>query len=242
MINEDKWINSTGGANTSIDDKSNHIDHHRWLNTIPNTTPSTTPKKKTYNVVRKYSLITILFVSGLLLVSAVKNETRNLEKEINILKASNNELKFNLNQTILDYEVITSPENLSALAKEYLDTDFIAYRKNQIAHLNDDKNFSKNTNIDEKNNKLAKKIKFKIKNKIEKKKTELKKLQELYSKPKTIPNEIKTQVAKKIEKKKTDMKKIYSSPKETITLEKAQKWVAVQVVKLFLGMPVIPGK
>ena len=29
---------------------------------------------------------------------------------------------------------------------------------------------------------------------------------------------------------------------ETITLQKAQKWAVVQVVKVFLGMPVIPGK
>ena len=50
------------------------------------------------------------------------------------------------------------------------------------------------------------------------------------------------QVAKKIKKKKTELKKLYSSPKEVITLEKAQKWVAVQFVKLFLGMPIIPGK
>ena len=34
----------------------------------------------------------------------------------------------------------------------------------------------------------------------------------------------------------------YGFKVETITLQKAQKWVAVQVVKVFLGMPVIPGK
>ena len=131
MINGDKWISSIGSANTSHEAESNQIDHTKWLNTIP--------KKKKYNVVRKYSLITVLFVSGLLLVSAVKNETRNLEKEINNLKASNKEIKFNLNQAILDYEVITSPENLSILAKEHLDSDFGAYKKNQIARLNEDK-------------------------------------------------------------------------------------------------------
>ena len=42
-------------------------------------------------------------------------------------------------------------------------------------------------------------MKLKIAKKIEEKKTELKKLQELYSKPETIPAEVKTQVAKKIE-------------------------------------------
>ena len=36
--------------------------------------------------------MTILFVFGLLFVSVVKNETRNLEKEINQFKASINKL------------------------------------------------------------------------------------------------------------------------------------------------------
>ena len=58
----------------------------------------------------------------------------------------------------------------------------------------------------------------------------------------SIPDEIKTQIARKIEEKKTELKNLYSSPKETVTLDKARKWVAVQVVKVFFGMPIIPGK
>ena len=73
-------------------------------------------------------------------------------------------------------------------------------------------------------------------------KTELKKLQELYSNPKSIPSEIKTQVAKQIEEKKIGLKNIYRSPKDAITLEKIQRWGVVQVVKVFLGMPMIPGR
>ena len=48
-----------------------------------------------YNSVKKYSLLTILFVIGLIFVSAVKNETRNLQKDINNLKASIDIIKFN---------------------------------------------------------------------------------------------------------------------------------------------------
>ena len=94
----------------------------------------------------------------------------------------------------------------------------------------------------EKNEKFSENLKKGIAKKIEKKRTEIRKLQELYAQPETIPGEIKIQVAKKIKKKKTALKKLYSSPKEVITFEKAQKWVAVQVVKVFLGMPIIPGK
>ena len=47
-------------------------------------------KNDNYKSVKKYSIITILFVFGLLLVSVVKNETRNLQKKINLLKAEIN--------------------------------------------------------------------------------------------------------------------------------------------------------
>ena len=184
--------------------------------------------------------MTILFVCGLLFVSAVKNETRNLEKEINNLRVSNNVIKFNLDQAILDNEVITSPENIARLAEEYLNTDFISYKKSQIKHL--DEHTETFTKPEKKNNNLKDSIKLEITKRIKKKKTEIRKLQELYSNPESIPDEVKRQVATKIEEKKNELKNLYSSPKETITFKKVQKWAAVQVVKVFLGMPIIPGK
>ena len=238
MINQDKWIDSLLKTNIKFNEETNQIDHYRWVNTIP--------KKETYNVVkkysgiRKYSLITVLFVCGLLFVSVVKNETRNLEKVINSLRASNNVIKFNLDQAILDNEVIISPENISRLAKEYLDTDFISYKQSQIRQLNGNKTTI--AKLKKENNNLPKKIKLKITKRIVATKTEIKKLQELYSKPESIPGEIKTQVAKKIEEKKNVIKNIYNSPKEAITLERVQKWAGVQVVKIFLGIPIVPGR
>ena len=71
---------------------------------------------------------------------------------------------------------------------------------------------------------------------------EIRKLQELYSNPETIPSEVKTQVARQIQQKKTELKNIYNSPKDVFTLEKIQKWGAVQLVKAFLGIPIIPGR
>ena len=244
MINQDKWIDSLPKTNIKFNEDPNQLDHYRWVNTIP--------KKKTYNAVRKYpairkystarkySFMAVLFVCGLLFVSVVKNETRNLEKVINSLRASNNVIKFNLNQAILNSEVIISPENISRLAKEYLDTDFISYKQSQIRQLNGNK--TPIAKLKKENNNLPKKIKLKITKRIEATKTEIKKLQELYSKPESIPGEIKTQVAKKIEEKNNVIKNIYNSPKDAITLERAQKWAAVQVVKVFLGIPIVPGR
>jgi len=216
MINQDKWLDSISKTIIKFNKEKNQVDHYRWVNTIP--------KKETYNVVqkysavRKYSLMAVLFVCGLLFVSAVKNEARNLEKEINSLRASNNVIKYNLNQAILDNEVITSPENISRLAKEYLNTDFISYKKSQIRQLYDDtaiisKLNKKNNNLstvklNEKSNNLSTKIKSVITKKIEKKKTEIRKLQELYSKPESIPGEVKTQIARKIKEKKIELKNL----------------------------------
>ena len=238
MINQDKWIDSLLKTNIKFNEETNQIDHYRWINTIS--------KKRTYNAVKKYSavrkytLMTVLFVCGLLFVSALKNGTRNLEKEINNLAATVNVIKFNLDQAILDNEVITSPENISWLAKEYLDTDFISYKKSQIRQLDEDTETI--IKVNEKNNNLSTKIKLEITKKIEKKKTEIRKLQELYSNPGSLPGAIKTQVAIKIEKKKIELKNIYNEPKDVFTLERVGRWSVVQIVKLFLGMPIIPGK
>ena len=64
----------------------------------------------------------------------------------------------------------------------------------------------------------------------------------MYNDPKSIPGEIKTKVAKQIQEKKFELKSLYKSPKDTINLGRVGKWGMVQVVKVFLGMPIIPGR
>ena len=63
MINDDKWINSLPNVKTKQDEELFQIDHHKWENTIP--------KKNTFNSVKKYSFMTIVFVFGLFFVSFV---------------------------------------------------------------------------------------------------------------------------------------------------------------------------
>ena len=249
MINRDKWIGSLPNVNTEFNKITNQLDHDIWINTIPKKNTYSSVKKNTYSSVKKYSIIVTLFVCGLLFVSAIKNETRNLQKIINNLEASINVIKFNLDQAILDNEIITSPENISLLAKEYLSIDLVSYKRSQIKRSNDEnKKFTKINKVrKEKINKkkiknLSDNIKTQIAKKVDKKKTEIIKLQELYSNPKSIPNAVKTQVATKIEEEKVKLKNIYNSPKDIMTFEKIGKWSMVQVVKVFLGMPVIPGR
>ena len=136
MINQDRWIKSLPGKNTNTSNLSNQLDHDKWINTIP--------KKNTTNPFQKYSAMTGLLIFGLLFVSVVKNETRNLQKEINNLESSINIIKYNLDQAILDNEVITSPENISLMSKEYLNMNLISYKRSQIENLtNENDNFSK---------------------------------------------------------------------------------------------------
>ncbi len=249
MINQDKWISSLRKTNIKFDEKIIQVDHHRWENTIPKKDTINTVKKYSFNTVKKYSLMTTLFVCGILFVSAVKNETRNLEKEINNLRASNNVIKFNLDQAILDNEVITSPENISRLAKEYLNINLTSYKRSQIKNLNDKtEEFTKVSKIKkkgtskEKIKNLSTSIKSHVAKKIEKKKTEIKKLQELYNDPGKIPDEFKTQVSKQIKEKEIGLRNIYNSPKEVFTLERVGKWSVIQVVKVFFGMPIVPWR
>ena len=241
MINQNKWISSLPGKNTRLSNTTNQLDHDKWINTIP--------KKNTHNSFQKYSLMTILFVCGLLFVSALKNETRNLQKEINKLEATINVIRFNLKQAVLDNEVITSPENISRLAEEYLNINLTTYERSQIKNLNDNtEEFTKVSKIKKKetNKKkiknLSTNIKTQVAKKIERKKTEIKKLQELYNDPKAIPDEFRTQVSKQIKEKEIGLRNIYNSPKEVFTLERVGKWSVIQVVKVFFGMPIVPWR
>ena len=216
MINHHKWIGSLPKAKKEIIETMNQLDYENSENGIP--------KKNSYNSVKKYTLLTAIFICGLIFVSLVKNETRNLQKEINNLETSIKLIKFNLDQTFLDHEIITSPENISLLAKKHLDIDLAPYKRSQIKQLNAE------------NEKL-----MRI-NKTEKEKTNIQNFKKLYSNPKSIPNEIKNHIAKRIKEKKEEIVNIYHEPKSFMTIESAGRWTVIQLVKAVLGMPVLPGR
>ena len=170
MINDEKWVKTLPRPGNNSNTANNQIDHDIWVNTIA--------KKDTNHPIKKYSLITILFISGLMLVSAVKNISRDLEKEIVSLEKSIKDIRLDLKEAVLDNEVLTSPENISLLAKEYLNTNFLSYKKSQIKDLSKKVNFSNNktTNIEkeEKVKNLSQKMKLKVAKNIEQKKEKLK--------------------------------------------------------------------
>ena len=237
MIDHEKWIGTLPIIkNKDSDHNTFSTNPDKWIDTIP-----TIPKQKTKNGIKKFSLTLVLLVIGLILVSTIKNKTRNLQKEIYDLKASISDLGADLHKATLDYEVITSPENISQTAKKYLDTELVYYKKSQIKKLHEKAENPTSLGVT-KTSKTKSKIKFKVVQKIEEKKIELQKLKELYKQPEKIPDEIKISLAKKIEEKKTELKKLYKDPKQSIDIKKIQQWGALQLVKAVLGVPMIPGK
>ena len=250
-MDPNKWVGTLPFAKVESNQKKYELDSNRWITTLPkiNYNNSSINKKNSF---KKYYVTTILFVVGLIFVSVMKNETRNLQKEINNLQASIKTLKSDIHQTTLDHYFITSPENISRLAKEHLGPNLIFYRKSQIRQLNKNKNIaiaSEKAELEKDFNEMVKDKKSEMKlifaKKIKAKKTELVKLQELYTKPESIPKELKLRVAKTIEAKKqelNELKKLYSEPKSIITSKKMQHWAGLQIVKVFLGIPIVPGK
>ncbi len=229
MMDPDTWLKTLPGNTKSQEGEKYKIEPNTWINSVS--------KKKVNRLPKKYFFTAGLFILGLVLVSVVKNITRDIEKEINILQASINELKINLHKEVLEYGFISSPENIEKLAKEHLVSNFAPYKKSQI------KQFNEIEKIKNKEDKKKKKtIAFKVAKKIDKKKKELKKLQEIYSNPSELPKKIKLQISKKIKNTKKEIKSIYYSPGELFTKERVKNWTGLQLVKLFLGIPVVPGR
>lgn len=234
-LNPNIWVKTLPNNANKNDKEKYNLDEDKWVRTIQ--------KKKTFNK-KKYFASGIILIFSIVGIISIKNETRTLQKEINNLQASINTLRMNLHEETLEHEFITSPENISILASKYLEIDLTTYSKSQFKSLNKEKQVLPTDNKITLNNNISvsEKIKFKISKKIENEKNIIKNMKVLYSDPKNLPTEIKTKLSKKIKKTKTNLKALYSDPKGTVDKEKAQKWAVIQVVKVFLGIPVIPGR
>ena len=242
-IDPGRWIKTLPNNKKEFNSENFNLDNTKWIDTLP---------KKNKNIsLKSYFITAIFFIIGLAAVSVIKDQTRNLQKEINNLEASINAINQDLYRATLDHDVITSPKNLLILAEKHLETDLISYKKSQIQNLNGKNEvFYLNKTSKEKNGKnikeISKEVKYKIKQnveaKIKEKKVELKKLKEMYSKPEELPVALKAKVEKKIKQTEEGLQQLYSDPEGVIRSGRVQKWAAIQVVKAFFGMPIIPGK
>ena len=231
------WENTLPGLRKKNESENYNVSNEKWINTIAS--------KKTNNKLRIYSITTTFFILGLILISITKNETRGLQKEIDKLQTSIHLIKLDLHKAELDYEVLTSPKNLSNMAKQYLDEELVFYKRSQIKRKGESSDlFAKIESKNENNKikKMANKTQQSIKKEIKIKKAELKKLQEIYSNPSEIPREAKITFKRKIITIKNELDQLKEAPKDVLTPGKISKWAGIQIVKAMLGIPVIPGK
>tara|TARA_B100000029_G_scaffold136414_1_gene131000 strand:- start:502 stop:1218 length:717 start_codon:yes stop_codon:yes gene_type:complete len=231
------WENTLPKSIKENENKVFDVSSEKWAETIP--------QKKKSNKIKIYSLTTTFFVLGLIIVSVIKNETRSLQKEINELQKSIDLVKQDLHKAEIDYEVLTSPENLSNMAKKYLENDLVFYEKSQIIKSGENNKQLAKLQLKKDNKKiseLSKKTKQNIVKKIEIKKAELRKLQEIYSNPSEIPNQARNTFKKKIMTIKEELVSLKESPNEVLEPKKITKWAGIQLVKAFLGIPIVPGK
>ena len=79
------WVKTLPNNNIKSTQEKGGLNSEKWIETISKGKKNnieTISKGKRNNSVKKYSLTAILFVIGLIFVSVIKNETRNLQKEI----------------------------------------------------------------------------------------------------------------------------------------------------------------
>ena len=130
-----------------------------WINEISDSDKAQenySPNDKKTSSRQKYFVTAIFFTIGLALVSIVKNETRELQAEINKLLINKSNLELELYRANLDHDVITSPKNISSLANEYLDKNFNSYKKSQIKNLNKKFTYSEIIKMEENKNEKKK--------------------------------------------------------------------------------------
>ena len=84
--NPNIWINTLPGNNNDFNNEKYKLDPNKWVGSLPKENSGwvgSVPKANSGKAFTKYSVVIILFVIGLISVSAIKNETRGLQKNIN---------------------------------------------------------------------------------------------------------------------------------------------------------------
>ena len=164
-------------------------------------------------------LILIILVSGLIFTSWIKNKTRLLEKELIYLDNEINILSSNLSEASLDFYYLSTPKHISLLAKNFIDENFIYYKESQIKKLVKP----------EKDLAVLKKLKNDI-------------IFSQLSAGESIKKKSKSNAPKRLDNtqlliaKKVDIRQARKS-KEIIVSKKVQKWMGIQIIKTFFGIP-----
>ena len=203
---------------------------------------------------RNVSILMIL-ISGLILTSLIKNKTRLLEKELANLNKEITILSSNLIGASLEFEYLSTPKNILLLSKNFLDENFSYYKKSQLKKsIKLEKDLT--VELNENNSNLSKKInngQLLIAKKID---TEIVgdaftgeetvKYFTIFKKLKNDNTVNQFSVEESVNMKSNIAKEINNGqsqePKEIAISKKVPKWVGLQIIKSFLGIPAMPLK
>jgi len=85
---------------------------------------------------KKYIFLIFFFIFGIFFISNIKNETRDIEKNIRNINTKIFTLNGELHEAGLDYDYLSSPTNLSILSEKIFKDGLNFYSPRQFSYIN----------------------------------------------------------------------------------------------------------
>ena len=85
---------------------------------------------------KKYIFLIFFFIFGIFFISIIKNETRDIEKNIRNINAKIFTLNTELHEASLDYNYLSSSANISILSEKIFKDELNFYSLKQLSHIN----------------------------------------------------------------------------------------------------------
>jgi len=85
---------------------------------------------------KKYIFLIFFFIFGIFFISHIKNETRDIEKNIRNINTTIFTLNAELHEAGLDYDYLSSPANLLILSEKIFKDGLHFYSSRQFSYIN----------------------------------------------------------------------------------------------------------
>jgi len=85
---------------------------------------------------KKYIFLIFFFIFGIFFISHIKNETRDIEKNIRNINTTIFTLNAELHEARLDYDYLSSPANLLILSEKIFKDGLHFYSSRQFSYIN----------------------------------------------------------------------------------------------------------
>tara|TARA_B100001996_G_scaffold227569_1_gene175278 strand:- start:8086 stop:8391 length:306 start_codon:yes stop_codon:yes gene_type:complete len=84
---------------------------------------------------KKYIFLIFFFIFGIFVISIIKNETREIEKNIRNINIKIFNLNAELYEARLDYNYLSSPANISILSEKFFKNELNFYNPKQFSYI-----------------------------------------------------------------------------------------------------------